>query len=134
MISETTFILPIQFKKKQGIQLFFCDAYGSMLWDLSSKYLESFFRAWNIQTRLAWNVPRDTHVNLVENFFCQGIDPLRIQVLSRYRNFLSNLSKSPSKEVRFLFFAPAERQKISNRKNIEYLNGICQCDILKFSS
>ena len=35
-------------QKMQAIQLYCSDAYGSMLWQLSSKYAESFFKAWNI--------------------------------------------------------------------------------------
>ena len=56
----------------QAIQLYCCDAYGSMLWQVNSKYAESFFKAWNVQARLVWNIPRETHTNLVENYFCEG--------------------------------------------------------------
>ena len=75
-------------QKIQSIQLFCCDAYGSMLWELSSRYADSFFKAWNVQARLAWNVPRETHTNLIDDFFCKGFHSLRNQVLARYHNFM----------------------------------------------
>ena len=33
----------------QGIMLYCCDAYSSMLWEYKLKYSELFFKAWNIQ-------------------------------------------------------------------------------------
>ena len=33
----------------QGIQLYCCDAYGAMLWNLRSDYCAKFFKGWNIQ-------------------------------------------------------------------------------------
>ena len=114
------------YQKMQGIQLYCCDAYGSMLWKLSSKYADSFFRAWNIQARLAWNVPRETHVSLVESYFCKDYDPLRVQVFSRYRSFLSNLGNLPSKEVKFLFFLLKQDKRSGTERNVEYLNCLCQ--------
>ena len=86
------FSLPEQ--RIQAIQLYCCDAYGSMLWPLSSKYTESYFKAWNVQARLAWNIPRETHTNLVENFFCNGYASLQNQVLVRYHKFIGK-SKVP---------------------------------------
>ena len=79
---------------------FMCKA--SMLWQLSSKYAESYFKAWNMQSRLAWNFPHETHTDLIENYFCEGHLSLRQQVLIRYNKFVRKLTESPSKEIRFL--------------------------------
>ena len=59
----------------QGIQLYCCDGYGSMIWNLTSEYSEKFFRSWNIQVRNAWRVS-----NLVENYFAEGQPSLRTQI------------------------------------------------------
>ena len=89
--------------KMKAIQLNCTDAYGAMLWDLSSDHTESFCKAWNIQARHCWNIDRKTHVYLVENYFCSNLVSLRNQIYSRYSNFAKTLNDSPSREVKLLF-------------------------------
>ena len=115
----------------QAIQLYCCDGFGAMLWDLSAGYSESFFKAWNVQARLAWHVPRETHTNLVEHFFCEGKMSLRNQILSRYHNFVRKLGDSPSKEIRFMFnLNNTDRRSVTGR-NIEYLSRLCNnCNVM----
>ena len=60
-------------QKMKAIQMYTCDGYGSMLWNFTEKCTEKYFRAWNIQSRLVWNVHPQTHTNLVEAFFCKVI-------------------------------------------------------------
>ena len=116
----------------QAIQLYCCDGYGSMLWELKSRYSDSYFKAWNIQARLAWNVPRDTHRNLIEHYFCAGYKSLRRQILSRYHTFLENLARSPSKEVRFLSSLLKKDSRSVTGRNLKFLNDECKTDnILK---
>ena len=76
----------------QAINLHFCDGYGNMTWDLSSEAAHSYFKSWNKQVRLCWNVDRKTHTDLVEDFLCDDIICLRIQVFSRYPQFVRYLS------------------------------------------
>ena len=33
-------------QRVNAIQLYCCDGYGSMLWDLQSQYAEKYFKAW----------------------------------------------------------------------------------------
>ena len=89
-------------QRVNAIQLYCCDGYGSMLWDLKSSYAEKYFKAWNIQSRLAWNVPYDTHTYLVEGYLCEGFTSLRNQILGRYSKFVGKLLSSPSKEIVFM--------------------------------
>ena len=115
----------------QGIQLYCCDAYGSMLWEFNSKYSESFFKAWNVQARLSWFVPRDTHTNIVERFLCEGYPSLRNQVLSRYQQFTTKLSESQSKEIRFMFSLVKNDMRSVTGRNVNYLGRLCNINILK---
>ena len=73
-----------------------------MLWNFRSDFAESYFKAWNIQVRLAWRVPKETHTYLVESYFAAGQTRLRSQIYGRYQKFVRKLMKSPSKEIRFL--------------------------------
>ena len=43
-----------------ALQTFCSDAYGSMLWDLSSDSAESFFKCWNTNVKLVYGLPRNT--------------------------------------------------------------------------
>ena len=40
----------------QAIQLYCCDGYVTMLWNLRSEYSEKYFKAWNVQLRNSWLV------------------------------------------------------------------------------
>ena len=121
-------------QKMQAIKLYCSDAYGSMLWQLSSKYAESFFKAWNIQARLSWNIPRETHSYLVEGFFCKGYPSLRNQVLARYHNFIKKLRESPSKEVRFLVNLVKYDMRSITGRNVSYISDLCKSNILVFAN
>ena len=117
-------------QKIHAIQLYCCNGYGSMLWDLKSSYAESYFKAWNVQARLAWRVPRETHTNLVEGFLCKDYYSLRKQILSRFSGFARGLSESPSKEIRFMFCLIKGDQRSVTAQNITYLNYLCKCNAL----
>ena len=118
----------------QAIQLYCCDAYGSMLWPLSSKYTESYFKPWNVQARLAWNIPRETHTNLVENFFCNGYASLWNQVLVRFHKFIGKLKESQSKEIRFMNNLVKNDMRSNTGRNIDHLSYLCKKNNLPFLS
>ena len=105
-----------------------------MLWQYNSKYAESFFKAWNIQARLSWNIPRETHSYLVESFFCEGYPSLRNQVLARFHNFVKNLRESPSKEVRFLVNLVKYDMRSNTGRNVSYISCLCKSNILEFAN
>ena len=108
--------------KMKAINLNCCDAYGAMIWNLNGEYVDKFFRAWNIQSRLAFNVPRNTHTNLVEEYFCAGIPSLRKQTLSRYPKFVSKLLENPSREIKILSNFLLQDQRSILGRNYSYLN------------
>ena len=115
----------------KAIQLNCTDAYGAMLWDLSSDHTESFCKAWNIQARHCWNVDRATHVYLVENYFCSDLVSLRNQIYSRYCNFVKKLKESPSREVKLLFTVLSKDARSPTNRNIHFLNQIVKVDVVE---
>ena len=58
-------------QRMRAIELYCCDGSGSMLWGLETESSEKFFRSWNVQARLAWNIPLTTHTYLIEGYFCE---------------------------------------------------------------
>jgi hypothetical protein len=83
----------------QAIQVYCCDLYGAMLWNLYGDKAEQMFRCWRTCAKLCWDVPRGTHTYLVNNLLAVKFQPLRNQALSRYITFYRYLLSSPSKEV-----------------------------------
>jgi hypothetical protein len=84
-------------KVMRAVQVFACDGYGSMLYDLSSFSCESLFKSWNTCIKLIWDVPRSTFTYLVENVLAKNFDPLMHQGYGRYVNYFQGLFKSSSR-------------------------------------
>ena len=105
-------------------QLYCSDAYGFMLYDLSSQASQSFLKCWNTFVKLAWDVPLDTYTYLVENSLANKFVPLRKQICSRYVNFLSKLSSSSSKEVRHLAKIVSRDAQSTVYRNIQYIKDV----------
>ena len=101
-----------------------------MLWNLKSTYAEKYFKAWNIQSRLSWDVPYDTHTYLVEGYLCEGFTSLRNQILGRYSKFLSKLFSSPSREIVYLVNLVYQDARSITCGNIRYINQKTNVDIL----
>ena len=96
--SETfSFAYPDQIIR--AVQVFACDGYGSMLYDLSSSSCKSLFKSWNTCMKLIWGVPRGTFTYLVENVLASNFKSLRHQIYGRYVNYFQGLFKSSSREV-----------------------------------
>lgn len=119
---------PIQ--RVQAIQLYCCDGYGAMLWNLRSEYSEKYFKAWNIQIRNAWQVSPMTHTYLVEHYFAKGQTSLRSQTYVKYTKFVQKLLQSPSKEIRFLSKILLSDPRSTIGKNVWFLNNLTNENIV----
>ena len=108
----------------QAVQLLCTDAYGSMIWDLSSAAAEQYFKCWNTCVKLIHGIPRSTFTYLVEGFFASGHTSLRNQVISRYSGFFRGLLNSPSREVRALARIVSCDPRSSTCKNLRYLENL----------
>jgi hypothetical protein len=119
----------------KAAQVYASDAYGSMLYDLTSSASESFFKSWNTFVKLSWNVPRNTYTYLVENLLANNFSSLKKQILSRYITFFQSLFTSASKEVRHLarvVSRDARSTVFRNIQLIEQLSGLSPWDFPKF--
>ena len=121
-------------QKMQAIDLHCCDGYGTMLWDLSSDAAQSFFKSWNKQARLCWNVDRKTHTNIVEDFLCEGQTSLRNQIYSRYPEFVRKLMNAPSKEIRFLVHMVINDARSKTCENLRFLSELVNDNCLLLST
>ena len=97
---QLSFAKPEQVIK--AAEVYCCDGYGSMLWELESDTAEQYFKAWNTFVKLTFEVPRSTFTYLVEGYLAKDFVSLRNQILGRYPSFFQKLLKSPSKEIRLL--------------------------------
>ena len=71
----------------RAVQIYSCDFYGSMLWNLYGEQTAKYFRCWNTCTKLCWDVPRNTHTYFVDNFLSWGFPSIRQQILTQYVKF-----------------------------------------------
>ena len=78
------------------VQIYCHDAYDSMLWDLSSPEVESYFKCQNTNVKLIHWLPRSTFTYLLERHFAKHTPSLRTQILSRIAGFYRTLLNSPS--------------------------------------
>ena len=65
-----------------------------------------------------------THTYLVEDFLCEDLVSLRIQILGRYPQFVRNLMNSPSAEVRFMINIVQNDVRSRTCENIKYLSNL----------
>ena len=114
-----SFAHPVQILKAG--QVYCSDAYGFMLYDLSSQGSQSYLKSWNTFVKLAWDVPRNTFTYLVENCLAQHYVPLRKQICTRYTNFFQKLFSSTSKEIRHLANIVSRDAKSSVFRNIQFV-------------
>ena len=106
----------------KALHIFSSDTYGCMLWDLSSDAAESFFKCWNTNVKLVFDVPRSTFTYLVEGFFASNFQSLRNQIYSRFAGFYRKLLMSPSKEVQLLARLVKSDPRSTTRKNLNMLS------------
>ena len=122
------FAFPSQ--KCKAVDLYNNDHYGFYMWDLSSEAVSSYMKSFNIEARKCWNLPPQTHVNLMEQFFCYDQVSLRKQILSRYGTFVRKLLQSPSRETRFLSNLVLNDRRSMTSRNINYLNDLTKLNVI----
>ena len=118
----------------RAVQVFACDAYGSMLYDFTSASCESLFKSWNTCIKLIWGVPRSTYTYLVENVLAADFVSLRNQVYGRYVSYFQNLFRSSSREIRHLVRIVSRDSRSVTCRNIEHLTALIGLSPWDFSS
>ena len=118
----------------QAVQVLCTDAYGSMIWELSSEEAEQFFKCWNTCVKLVHDIPRSTFTYLIEGYFAAEHTTLRNQVLARYPRFYRNLLNSPSREVRILANIVTADPRSTTCTNLKYLKKLTHMEQPEFFS
>ena len=105
----------------KAAQVYVSDAYGIMLYDLSSQASQSYMKSWNTFVKLAWEVPRDTYTYLVENVLATNHVLFRKQIYSRYVNFFQHLFTSSSQEIRHLARVVSHDVRSTTSRNLQFI-------------
>ena len=108
----------------RAVEVYASDCYGMMLYDLSSKATEAYFKAWNTCVKLSWNVPRSTYTYNVENVLAANFVSLRHQAYARYVSFFQGMFKSSSKEVRHLVRIVARDVRSVTSRNVKLIESV----------
>ena len=74
--------------------------YDSVLWNLSSKWVEKLEKAWNVATRRMFDLPRETHRYLVEPV--SEANHVQILMARRFLNFVKMIRSSKKIALRSL--------------------------------
>ena len=119
---ELYFSCPTQLLK--AVDVYCSDAYGSMLWNLSSSSCEQYFKCWNSCVKIVYGIPRNTFTYLVEGYFGAGLTSLRNQIISRYSKFYQKLMCSASKGVRILARIVRQDPRSVTCKNLRLLRNL----------
>ena len=87
------------------IKLKMCKIYnshftGSPLWNFSSPYFSQLCKSWNVNARIMFDIPRESHCWIVEELSeCHA----RQMIFSRYVNFIRSLANNKRPSIRALF-------------------------------
>ena len=104
----------------RAVNVYCCDHYGGMLWELQSNMVSQYFNTWNTCVKLAWGLPRATHTYFLD-FLSGGLVSARIDILGRYLGFYRSLLSSPSREVNILARIVAKDIRSTTAKNLRLL-------------
>ena len=104
----------------RAVNIYCCDHYGGMLWDLQSNMATQYFNSWSTCVKLAWGLPRDTHTYFLD-YLSGGLVSSRTDILGRYLGFYRSLLSSPSKEVNILARIVAKDIRSTTAKNLRLL-------------
>ena len=105
----------------QAVRLYTGHYYGSMTWDLQSEIAGQLFRSWNTCVKLAFDVPRSTHVYLVQNVLADEFLPIETELMARYVKFYESLTNSQSFEVKVLSQIAVQDKRSTTSRNISLI-------------
>ena len=73
---------------------------GSCLWDFSGQMINKLWNSYNVNLRIIFDLPFDTHSFIVEEL--SGGKHAKQMMYSRYMKFMNSLSKNKRKSLQFL--------------------------------
>ena len=91
--------------------------YGSPLWNIFDGACEKLYTAWNNAIRQAFDVPRATHIYLIEEI-SESEHPL-VMLSLRFLKFHQTLQKSKKTSIRFLCHLSFENLRTYHSQNLK---------------
>ena len=82
------------------ISIYLSSFYGSNLWDLYGDYVDRLYKTWNVMVRMFFNIPRQTHRNLIEPI--SGTSHLKIKLVKRFLKFYQSVEKCDKPHLKYL--------------------------------
>ncbi len=100
--------------------------YGSQMWDLRSKYVQSLLRAWNRAARRVLKLPFNSHRYLLPVLL--NMQPLHVQLCRRFLNMCHTMCRSKNKTVAFVFKHCVNDKTSCIARNLFYISESYQCN------
>jgi hypothetical protein len=100
--------------------------YGSQLWDLSSKAMNTFLVAWRKSIRYLFNLPRTTHCSLLR-YICDDL-PIMTQLYNWFINVLMSLSKNNNQLVKTCLELVKEGSRSAVSNSVSSLVDFFKCN------
>ena len=99
---------------------------GSPLWDFSSREFDMLENTYNVSFRKMFNVPRNTHRNLIEAV--SGIPHLRSSLLKRFLTFIDQIRSCPKEAPRMLLSVIEHDVRSVTGSNLRHIMQLCEKD------
>ena len=115
---QFSFANPIEVLR--AVNIYCCDHYGGMLWDLQGNMASQYYNSWKTCVKLAWGVPRGTHSYFLD-YLSGGLVSSRRDILGRYAGFYQSLLSSSKKEVIILARIVAKDIRTTTARNLRLI-------------
>ena len=90
--------------------------YGSNCWDFSTAEVEKFAKTWNVNIRIMFDLPRESHSWIVEEI--SGGKHFLQMIYSRFSKYISVLKKNKRLSIRTLYSISANDVRTTTGSNV----------------
>ena len=95
------------------------------------KKANKLYNQWNVLVRTLWDVPRETHRNLIETL--SDTTHIKNILLSRFVSFTKTLLTHEKESVRYLAYKSLFNTETSSKKTLRRVKIETKCDVLTLS-
>ena len=113
------------------INIYFCDFYGSNLWNLFSKSAEKFYTMWNKMVRFVFKLPSMSHRYLLEPL--SSTPHLKTKLTDRFLKFHETVKNSLRPLIKNLYNLQVKDFRSDFGHNVQMINGMLNIDNLSFA-
>ena len=113
------------------INIYFCDFYGSNLWNLFSKSAEKIYTMWNKMVRFVFKLPSMSHRYLLAPL--SRHPPLKTKLTDRFLKFHETVKNSLRPSIKNLYNLQVNDFRSDFGHNVQMINGMLNIDNLSFA-